>query len=131
MFDEKPKYKVLFVRMMNGTPLLVGKKKTSRNPDLVRWRRKEYRVDWTKPLFRQRSVNHYVYDLDEGQMLTAGQRDGIDPALNKAVFKDRLAEQLTNLATKDSIFDISIVGMIILVVLGLAVGIVVSQNLMG
>lgn len=131
MFDEKPKYKVLFVRMMNGTPLLVGKKKTSRNPDLVKWRRKQYRVDWTKPLFRQRSVNHYVYDLDEGQMLTQGQRDRIDPALNKAVFKDRLAEQLTNAATKSSMFDIAFIGMIVLVALGFAIGIVVSQNFMG
>lgn len=128
---KHPRYRVQFVRLMNGTPLFIGRKKLAKMPEVLTWKKNVIKMNWNLPLYRIRSENVYVYDVDSGQMFTEAQKDGIDPKLNKAIFKDHLAQQLTTAATKRSMFDITIIGMVVLVALGLVVGIVIAQNLIG
>lgn len=125
------RYRVRFVRMMNGTPQSIGQKKLRAMKDNLMWKKQLIKLDWTAPLYRFKNENFYVYDVDRGQMYTGAQKDAIDPKLNKALFKDELARQLTAQAAKKSMFDIAYIGMIVLVALGVFVGIFIASNFLG
>lgn len=119
---KSTKYRVLFVRTMNGTPQSVGRKTMRKTKQTIVFRKIPCILDWSCPLYRKDGMNIYLYDLDKGQMFSEAVGSGIDPKLIKAVFVDELAKQLTAQAAKKSMFDIAYIGMVVLVILGLFVG---------
>lgn len=64
----------------------------------------------------------YFYDVDNGQILSKSCSNGVDTELITAMFEKETLRQLTSQASKSSLFDIAIIGMIILVLLGFFAG---------
>lgn len=69
------KYKVIFVKNINGTNTVVGTKKIKTNDRTVRYNKRDYPLDTGKPTYRRNLTNYYFIDVGGMQISFSEGRD--------------------------------------------------------
>lgn len=118
--------KILFVQKISGTPTIIGRKGLKDGTSKITFRKKTWDVDLGNPIYRRKKTIFYMIDVEAGQISSSCNEFMINPLLQKAVFKDELARQLTSALTKTGLLNVDVVSAIILIALGLFGGLFVG-----
>jgi hypothetical protein len=70
MFFKSKPIKIYFLRKSHGTYYLQRVKKISETTQLISYKKREYKIDLTKPLYKTGGNTLYFMDIDSGDQLS-------------------------------------------------------------
>jgi hypothetical protein len=138
---------VYIIKPFNNQLNRIKVKKFNVIKNTFKFKDKMYIIDSTMPLlimkmhwYDSQLTRVYCYDLERGQMITdiskmnkegqlvlTNQNTTINPDFIDDIFNNEIVRQLTAAIGKSGIFDMSIIGMIIILICGLLGGIILGQ----